>query len=141
MTTAGIIQQLGVAAIYFYSYGSHRERGGRRLSLPAYMGTAKAGRFLGDYILFRGERIYEIVEALTNRRVLDREIGPDQFACFRLAQQVDFGGFGLRLGNTHCRRAYWVGIIEEERHRHIQHPAQLVQTARRDPVRAAFILL
>src|SRR4051794_23506933 len=38
-------RSLGAATIYFYSYGSHRERGGRRLSLPAYMVLRRLGGF------------------------------------------------------------------------------------------------
>ena len=59
-----------------------------------------------------------------------------------LSQRVGFEGFGRRLGKAaHRRRAHRVGIVEKERYRHVQHPAQLVQPARPDPVRAALVFL
>ena len=35
-----------------------------------------------------GDRFHEIAEALANRFILDRKIGPDQFARFRLARRA-----------------------------------------------------
>jgi hypothetical protein len=42
-------------------------------------------RLLGGCVLFRGNRFHEIAEALANRRILNREIGPGQFNCLLLA--------------------------------------------------------
>ena len=38
---------------------------------------------------------------LTNRRILDREIGLDEFECLRRAQWVGFESLGRRLGGDH----------------------------------------
>src|SRR4051794_10724768 len=79
---------------------------------------------------------------LTNRRILDREIGLDEFECLRRAQWVGFESLGRRLGKAACRwRAHRIGIVEKERYRHVQHSAQFEQPAGPYLAHAAFVFL
>src|SRR3954454_9846206 len=99
-------------------------------------------KIFGSCVVFRGERLYEIEQTLTNRRVLDREISLDEFECFALTQRTGFESFHRRFCRAaHRRRAHRVGIVEEERYRHVQNLAQLIEPARPDPVCAALVFL
>src|SRR5690242_1173346 len=98
---------------HIYSKAGTRRRSGR--------GTSRRRHRL------RSERPYEIKQMLANRCILDPEIGLDEFDRLALAQRVGFESVGRKLRKAlHCRRAYWVCVVEKERHRHVQQLAQLV---------------
>src|SRR5260370_30629794 len=110
--------------------------------------TTTTGGVFESRRLFRpggltSKRLGEVEQAAAHGRIVDRVIGLDQFDRLAPAQRIGLEGLRRRLGKA-CRdrrRAYRIGVVEKERHRHIQHLAQLIEPAGADAVGAAFVFL
>ena len=99
--------------------------------------------FIGGPLALRGERPGQFEEAAAHGGIVDRVIGVDEFDRFASAQRIGVERLGRRLGEAarDRRRAHRIHVVEEERHRHIEDPAQFMQPARADAVGAALVFL
>src|SRR3954447_10181077 len=67
---------------------------------PSAASACRGGKFLGGCIASPGEHFRKVEQPPANRRVLDREIGLDQFDRLLPAQRVGFEDFGRMLGKA-----------------------------------------
>jgi hypothetical protein len=76
-------------------------------------------------LAFSGQCPGEKEQPVTYRRVLNGVEGADEFQGFRSSKRVVLYGLRCWLGNIDRNRwrSHRVGVVEEERHRHIKHPA------------------
>src|SRR5579864_1727234 len=99
--------------------------------------------FVGCPLALCSESSGQVEEAAAHGGILHRIIGVDQIDGFAAAQRIGVERLGRRLGKAarDRRRPHRVHIVKEERDRHIENAAQLMQPAGADAIGAALVFL